>query len=111
MNCMIRVSPDGKYDVVPARYISGFNAVTYPSIIDDVAVIGRPIQKNYNTPNYLATCLIHRTIIAVLDGYAYICKANSGLDFVKSFTKQEAESLIHKMIKEVGGIRRRDNDA
>ena len=103
MKHIIQVSPDGKYDIVPSRYISGLKSSTYPSILDNVAIVGKHKIKEFKAPNYYATCLIDRNIIAVLDGYAFLFKSNCGLSNLGAFTKEEAEEIVKSCIERIGG--------
>lgn len=103
MKCVIRVSPNGRYDIVGSQYISELRSETFPSMIPDVAIVGRSRRLHCKAPNYPATCLIHRAICAVIDGYAYIYKAGNGLGQLQAFTKSEAEEMIQTCIQQVGG--------
>lgn len=103
MRCIIRVSPDGRYEIIGSRYISGLRSATYPSTIPDIAIVGQANRLDCKAPNYTATCLIHRAIYAVIDGYAYIYKADSGLGQLQAFSKTEALEIIQTCIKQVGG--------
>ena len=103
MRCVIRVSPNGRYDIIGSRYISGLHTDTFPSMIPDIAIVGKSKRLVCKAPNYTATCLIHRAICAVIDGYAYIYKAGNGLNQLQAFNKSEAEEIIQTCIQQVGG--------
>ena len=103
MRYIISVSPNGRYDLVESRYISGLHAKTFPAIIPDIAIVGRSRRLYCKFPNYTATSLIHRAICAVIDGYAYIYKSGKGIGELQAFDKTEAEKIIHTCIQKVGG--------
>ena len=77
--------------------------MTYPAKITKIAVVGEPLSLGNYHPNYTASCLINRNISAIVSGYAYIFKADNGLNDLQAFSKVEAEKVIQKLIQEVGG--------
>ena len=103
MNCVIRISPHGRYDIISTRYVSEARKMAYPARIANLAVLGEQISVGNYHPNYTASCLINRNISAILSGYAYVFNAENGLNDLQAFSKTEAEQVVINLIQTAGG--------